>query len=90
MATADDEGVARARDAGHTALSARESRALRKLLREAPTSPHVFISERPAPLSAAGYRRMAARAGVAAKFTFLVHFPHAAARLRIQARQRRP
>jgi integrase len=54
-------------------ISARESRALRKLLREAPTSPYVFISERRAPLSAAGYRRMVARAGVAAKFTFLVH-----------------
>ncbi len=39
----------------------------------APTSPHVFISERRAPLSAAGYQRMVARAGVAAKFTFLVH-----------------
>jgi hypothetical protein len=37
MAAADDEGVVRARD-GHAALSARESRALRKLLREAPTS----------------------------------------------------
>jgi hypothetical protein len=33
-------------------ISARESRALRKLLREAPTSPYVFISERRAPLSA--------------------------------------
>ena len=54
-------------------ISARESRALRKLLREAPTSPYVFISERSAPLSAAGYQRMVARAGVAAKFTFLVH-----------------
>jgi hypothetical protein len=54
-------------------ISARESRALRKLLREAPTSPYVFISERRAPLSAAGYQRMVARAGVAAKFTFLIH-----------------
>jgi type 1 fimbriae regulatory protein FimB/type 1 fimbriae regulatory protein FimE len=54
-------------------MSARESRALRKLLREAPTSPYVFISERRAPLSAAGYQRMVARAGVAAKFSFLVH-----------------
>jgi type 1 fimbriae regulatory protein FimE len=54
-------------------ISARESRALRKLLREAPTSPYVFISERRAPLSAAGYQRMVARAGVAVKFTFLVH-----------------
>jgi integrase len=54
-------------------LSARESRALRKLLRQAPTSPYVFISERHAPLSVAGYQRMVARAGLAAKFTFLVH-----------------
>jgi integrase len=54
-------------------ISARESRVLRKLLREAPASPYVFISERRAPLSAAGYQRMVARAGVAAKLTFLVH-----------------
>ena len=60
-------------DASVHPMSARESRALRKLLREAPTSPYVFISERRAPLSAAGYQRMVARAGVAAKFTFLVH-----------------
>jgi site-specific recombinase XerD len=39
----------------------------------ATTSPYVFISERRAPLSVAGYQRMVARAGVAAKFTFLVH-----------------
>jgi integrase len=57
-------------DASVHPMSARESRALRKLLREAP---YVFISERRAPLSAAGYQRMVARAGVAAKFTFLVH-----------------
>jgi hypothetical protein len=31
------------------------------------------MSERRAPLSAAGYQRMVAIAGVAAKFTFLVH-----------------
>jgi hypothetical protein len=31
------------------------------------------MSERRAPLSAAGYQRMVARAGVVAKFTFLVH-----------------
>jgi site-specific recombinase XerD len=31
------------------------------------------MSERRAPLSAAGYQRMVARAGVAAKFTFPVH-----------------
>jgi integrase len=60
-------------DASVHPISARESRALRRLLREAPTSPYVFMSERRAPLSAAGYQRMVARAGVAAKFTFLVH-----------------
>ena len=43
------------------------------LQREAPTSPYVFVSERGAPLSVAGYQRMIARAGVAAKFGFLVH-----------------
>jgi integrase len=64
---------AKAGDASLHPISARESRALRKLLREAPTSPYVFISERRTPLSAAGYQRMVARAGVAAKFTFLVH-----------------
>jgi type 1 fimbriae regulatory protein FimB/type 1 fimbriae regulatory protein FimE len=57
-------------DASVHPISTRESRALRKLLREAP---QVFISERRAPLSAAGYQRMVARAGVAAKFTFPVH-----------------
>jgi type 1 fimbriae regulatory protein FimB/type 1 fimbriae regulatory protein FimE len=31
------------------------------------------MSERGAPLSVAGYQRMVARAGVAAKFTFLIH-----------------
>jgi hypothetical protein len=60
-------------DASVHPISARESRALRKLLREAPTSPLVFILERRAPLSAAGHQRMVARAGVAAKFTFLFH-----------------
>jgi integrase len=60
-------------DASVHPISARESRALRKLLRESPASPYVFMSERRAPPSAAGYQRMVARAGVAAKFTFPVH-----------------
>src|SRR3974377_2076635 len=64
---------AKSGDASVHPISARESRALRKLLREAPTSPYVFISERRVPLSVAGYQRMVARAGVGAKFTFLVH-----------------
>src|SRR5262249_29353293 len=54
-------------------ISARESRALRRLQRESPASPFVFISERGAPLSVAGYQRMVARAGDAARFGFLVH-----------------
>ena len=61
-------------DASVHQISARESRALRKLLRKSPALPYVFISERRAPLSAAGYQRMVARAGVAAKFTFPIHF----------------
>jgi len=42
-------------------IGARESRALRKLQREAPSpSPYVFVSERGSPLSVAGYQRMVA------------------------------
>ena len=47
---------------------------MRRLHRERPiTSPYVFVSERGAPLSVAGYQRMVARAGEAARFGFLVH-----------------
>src|SRR4249919_2975958 len=45
-------------------ISAKESRALRRLQRETlALSPYVFVSERGAPLSVAGYQRMVARAG---------------------------
>jgi integrase len=55
-------------------IGAKESRALRRLQREAKTpSPYVFVSERGAPLSVAGYQRMVARAGKAARFSFLIH-----------------
>jgi len=54
-------------------VSARESRALRRLQRESPASRYVFISERGAPLSVAGYQRMIARTGEAARLGFLVH-----------------
>jgi site-specific recombinase XerD len=59
-------------------IGARESRALRKLQRVliaagTTTSPYVFVSERGSPLSVAGYQRMVARAGEAARFSFLVH-----------------
>jgi integrase len=55
-------------------IGAKESRALRRLQRETQTpSPYVFVSERGAPLSVAGYQRMIARAGEAAGFSFLTH-----------------
>ena len=53
-----------------------ELRALRRLKREQdPASPFVFTSERGSPLTSAGFRKLIARLGVAAKFKFLVH-PH--------------
>ena len=54
-------------------IGGRELRALRRLKREVPASVYVFVSERRAPLSVAGYQRMVARAGEAADFPFLVH-----------------
>src|SRR5262249_60737280 len=58
-------------------IGVRESRALRKLQRDmiaagTLSSPYIFVSERDAPLSVAGYQRMVARAGEAARFSFLV------------------
>jgi len=57
-------------------LRAKELRALRRLLRETPEvqrATYLFVSERMAPLSVAGYQRMVARAGKVAGFGFLVH-----------------
>jgi integrase len=57
-------------------LSGRELRALRRLKREQqPVSPFIFTSERGAPFTSAGFRKMIARLGVAAGFGFPVH-PH--------------
>jgi type 1 fimbriae regulatory protein FimB/type 1 fimbriae regulatory protein FimE len=57
-------------------LSGRELRALRRLKREQePASPFIFTSERGAPFSPAGFRKMIARLGVTAGFDFPVH-PH--------------
>ena len=56
-------------------IHGRELRALRRLRRETPASVYVFVSERLAPLSVAGYQRMVARAGEAARFPFLIHSP---------------
>jgi type 1 fimbriae regulatory protein FimB/type 1 fimbriae regulatory protein FimE len=55
-------------------IGGKEMRALRRLQRESSVkSVYVFVSERGAPLSVAGYQRMVARAGKAAKFAFLIH-----------------
>jgi integrase len=57
-------------------LSGRELRALRRLKRDQePESPYVFTSERGAPLTTAGFRKMIARLGAAAGIGFPVH-PH--------------
>src|SRR6187399_1944993 len=57
-------------------LSGRELRALRRLKREQePDSPFIFTSERGAPFTPAGFRKMIARLGVAADVDFPVH-PH--------------
>src|SRR5215208_5190612 len=56
-------------------LGGGELRALRKLQREATPSRHVFTTERRAPMSPAGFRKMLARTGEAGGFPFLVH-PH--------------
>jgi type 1 fimbriae regulatory protein FimB/type 1 fimbriae regulatory protein FimE len=50
-------------------------RALRRLKRETKLSPFVFVSERGAPFTVAGFQKLVARAGETAGFTFKVH-PH--------------
>lgn len=53
-----------------------ELRALRRLQREQdPASPFVFVSERGAPFTTAGFARMVERAGRTAKLAFKAH-PH--------------
>jgi integrase len=56
-------------------LTGRELRALRRLEREAPGSPFVFVSERGAPFAARGFQAMVERAGKAASFDMKIH-PH--------------
>ena len=52
-----------------------ELRALREVLRDYPESAYVFISERLAPMTAATFRKLLARAGDAAKLGMPIH-PH--------------
>ena len=56
-------------------LTGRELRALRKLQRESCENPFVFVSERGAPFSVSGFRRMIERAGQAAGLEIKTH-PH--------------
>src|SRR6516225_1651392 len=57
-------------------LQGDEMRALRALMPDGKrNSPFVFVSERGAPFTTAGFAKMIARAGVVAKFKFAVH-PH--------------
>ncbi len=52
-----------------------EIRALRKLAREYPETPYVFVTERKGPLTDSGVRKIVARAGEVAGLGFPVH-PH--------------
>jgi site-specific recombinase XerD len=56
-------------------LTGVEMRALRRLQREAPSSPFIFVSERGAPFSTAGFARMIDRAADAAGLDIKAH-PH--------------
>jgi type 1 fimbriae regulatory protein FimB/type 1 fimbriae regulatory protein FimE len=56
-------------------LTGLEMRALRKLQRESEASPFVFVSERGAPFSTAGFARMLERLAEAARVEIKVH-PH--------------
>jgi len=59
---------------GHP-MGGTEIRALRRLKREQLESRHVFLTERRAPMTVAGFRKMLARTGESAEFPFPVH-PH--------------
>ena len=69
--------VTRAKN-GHASvhpLTGVELRALRRLQREQEPGRYVFMSERNAPMSPVGFRRMVTRLGEAAKMPFPIH-PH--------------
>jgi type 1 fimbriae regulatory protein FimB/type 1 fimbriae regulatory protein FimE len=52
-----------------------EIRALRRLFRDDLETPYVFVSERKAPMTAATFRKLVARAGEAARLGMPIH-PH--------------
>ena len=59
----------------HFLATLADPEALREVLREYPESAYVFISERGAPMTAATFRKLVARAGDAAKLGMPIH-PH--------------
>ncbi len=61
--------------AGTHPLRGPELRALRKLQRDYPETPYIFVSERKAPLTTSTVRKIVARAGEEAGLSFPVH-PH--------------
>jgi integrase len=65
-------------------IGGEELRALRRLRREQPDARHVFQSERDAPMTLAGFRKMLTRIGEASPLALPVP-AHPAARLRLQA-----
>ena len=69
-------------------IGGEEMRALRALKREDGSGRYVFMTERGAPMTPAGFRKFLARLGVAAKFSFGVHPHMLRARDRLQARER--
>jgi integrase len=62
-----------------------ELRALRKLQREAPKSPFIFVSERGGPFTTDSFNWMIKRAGQKISIPFQVHSHMAAPRSRLQA-----
>src|SRR6516162_7789764 len=56
-------------------LTGRQMRALRRLQRDAPSSPFMFVSERGAPFTTAGFARMMERAAESAGLDIKAH-PH--------------
>jgi site-specific recombinase XerD len=58
-----------------TNLRGPELRALRRLQRDCPAAPHVFVTERRGPLTTSAVQKMIARAGQLAAIPFPVH-PH--------------
>jgi type 1 fimbriae regulatory protein FimB/type 1 fimbriae regulatory protein FimE len=54
-------------------LANSELRALRRLQRENPPGPHVFVSERGGPVTTSWFRKMFARLGVKAGMPFSIH-----------------